>query len=151
MRGPGKYRLTDAQKFYRRIEPDADTGCWNWVGRIHPNGYGKFSPGGTWPLKAHRWAYEFNRGRIGDGLVIDHLCRNRRCVNTDHMDAVTPHENWRRGESPTAIHSRKTHCVHGHEFSESNTYLQGGQRRQCRTCNKAAVARLIAKKRERVA
>jgi hypothetical protein len=57
-------------------------------------------------IRAHRFAYELLVGPIPEGLVIDHLCRNRRCVNPAHLEPVTAEENWRRGDAPSAISTR---------------------------------------------
>lgn len=79
-----------------RYEVDPETGCWNWTGAILKTGYGAMS----WLGKnkpAHRIAYEQFVGPIPDGLVLDHLCRNTRCVNPDHLEPVTSTENIRRG------------------------------------------------------
>ncbi len=82
----------------KRSQYDIDevTGCWNWSGARHPSGYGRLKVGGK-QLYAHRYMYEKVRGRIPDGRVIDHLCRNRSCVNPDHLEVVTQTENMRRG------------------------------------------------------
>lgn len=113
----------------RSIDPDS--GCWNWTGTIADTGYGRVRK-----AYAHRVAYEFWIGPIPDGLQIDHLCRNRRCFNPEHLEAVTQRENILRGESPMARHARRTHCVHGHEFTAENTYSppSGATHRHCRTC-----------------
>lgn len=87
-------------------------------------------------VKAHRLVYERNVGPIPDGLTIDHLCRRRNCLNHEHMEAVTRHENTIRGEGPSAQHARKTHCPSGHPYDESNTRLYRGSR-YCIACGKA--------------
>ena len=108
----------------------AEDGCWNWLGYKSKTGYGRC--GRVW---AHRRAYELLIGAIPAGLEIDHLCRNRGCVNPGHMEVVTHQENQRRGNSPYGINARKTHCIRGHEFSEANTYISPNGRRNCRRCH----------------
>lgn len=119
-----------------------DNGCWEWTGqRCH--GYGYVKVAGK-IIGAHRIAYERTRGPIAPGMVIDHLCRRPLCVNPEHLEVVTPAENTRRGAPAT-----KTECINGHPLDEANTYRrlrQSGGARQCRACNRAAVARLKARK-----
>lgn len=109
--------------------------CWLWVAFKMKSGYGKFYSGGdrtrAKTLLAHRAAYEFAKGSIPVGMDLDHTCRVRHCVNPDHLEPVTRKENLRRG-----INWKRelTHCKRGHELSEENTYLYGGNRRDCRTC-----------------
>lgn len=111
-------------------------GCWLWTG-CTGGGYGRFVFEGK-VRQAHRVAYEAFIGPIPEGLQIDHLCRNRACVRVSHLEAVTQRENVLRGVGASAQHARQTHCIHGHEFTPENTFVQAeGQqkgRRRCRTC-----------------
>lgn len=111
------------------------SGCIEWVGGLNQYGYGVFYHDHTQSL-AHRWAYKTQVGQVPDGLELDHLCRNRACVNTEHLEAVTRQVNSLRGIGPTAINARKTHCPQGHPYSGANLYIipsSGG--RVCRVCN----------------
>ena len=132
----------------------ADNGCWIWTGKVQNAGYGQMSVfGGIAP--AHRVSYELYVGAIPEGLVIDHLCRRRLCVNYAHLEAVTARENILRGEGLAAKNARKTHCPQGHPYDSGNTYTSGG-RRWCRICGNTrarknqALARRAARVPERV-
>ncbi len=115
-------------------------GCWIWTGTITNVGYGIFSPIGR-RCAAHRWSYEQLIGPIPEGLELDHLCRNRRCVNPMHLEPVTHRENIMRGTSPRAAQAKQTHCKWGHPFDEANTYRRTNGGRGCRICQKAASRR----------
>ena len=84
----------------------ADNGCWRWLGYVSKDGYGR--RGDWW---AHRIFYELLVEPIPDGMEVDHLCRNRSCVNPSHMEVVTHAENMRRG---ARVRPRQTHCKRGH-------------------------------------
>jgi len=120
------------------ISPSSPDGlpCWEWIGTIWRNsGYARFKDGGV-EVPAHRWAYLDAYGPIQNGLQLDHLCRNRRCVNPKHLEAVTGKVNVLRGETITAINHRKTHCTRGHEFSKENTFIRRNGHRRCKECTK---------------
>lgn len=122
--------MSEDQRFWAKVaKTDA---CWLWTAAKDQYGYGLFSS--TSKMGAHRWAYERLVGPIPKGLVIDHLCRTRACVNPAHMEAVTNKENILRGESLSAQRGRQTHCKYGHEFTPENTYVRPGGHRDCRVC-----------------
>lgn len=122
--------------------------CWKWVGTEKHLGYGEFYIGGK-STPAHRVSYELFKGKIPDGLVIDHLCRNPRCVNPAHLEAVTNVENIMRGEGVGAKAARKTVCDYGHPLVGDNVWLRrrvnGRVWRKCRAC----AARVQAEYRKR--
>ncbi len=97
---------------------------------MHREGYGLLDR-----TLAHRLSYEAFVGPIVDNLTIDHLCRNRWCVNPTHLEAVPLATNVMRGESPPAKNARKTHCPKGHPYDESNTHVTSKGWRICKACN----------------
>lgn len=108
------------------------SGCIEWQGSLNWQGYGTFGIGERKIVKAHRYAYERAKGRIPSGMVIDHKCRNKKCVNPDHLEPVTPKENVLRGN---ASRPQQTHCLRGHEFTNSNTYIHPKRgTRHCKAC-----------------
>lgn len=123
----------------RRCQPGAEDACWVWPHTKDQDGYGKLNVLG-FSKKAHRAMYEILVGPIPPGLELDHLCRNRGCVNPRHLEPVTRRVNVHRGFSLQGISARKTACKNGHEFSEDNVYRTNGKR-QCRKCNAAAARR----------
>lgn len=127
-------RTSEQERFKSKIEK-TDT-CWLWLGALDKGGYGIFmssKEGIRFP--AHRASYEIFKGKIPIGLQLDHLCRNRKCVNPNHLEPVTARENNRRGFSIAALNSRKTHCKNGHELSINNLLKNRLPVRICRICN----------------
>ncbi len=112
----------------------APTGCWLWTGDRYENGYGRGWIGKGLSRQAHRAVYLVLVGQVPEGLVLDHLCRTKLCVNPRHLDVVTHRENILRGEGIAAINAVKTHCVHGHEFDEENTRWTRQGWRYCQRC-----------------
>lgn len=110
--------------------------CWEWTGAKDPKGYGKVTRGrsGEGTMLSHRAVYEFLVGKIPEGLVLDHLCRNPSCVKPTHLEPVTQRENTVRGVGP-ASRSKWTSCSKGHEYTESNTHFQKNGTRACKKCH----------------
>jgi hypothetical protein len=131
--------------------PDAN-GCLVWTGPSNGNGYGKLRLGGRAGrgFFAHRFAYTALVGPIPDGLVLDHLCRNRSCVRPDHLEAVTQRINSLRGESPAAYHAVKTHCPAGHAYDEANTHISKRGSRSCRACHRERERARVAANRDAI-
>lgn len=114
-------------RFWRKVSPAPSDACWLWHGARSSSGYGNVGrkvDGRAHTYLAHRVAYQLVKGPIPSELDIDHLCRNKLCVNPGHLEA-------------------DTHCVHGHEYTPDNTLWvdhrtgrRAGQRkRYCRSCN----------------
>lgn len=114
-----------------------ENACWTWVGSVDGQGYGKLWRDGRLH-QAHRVIYQETLGIVPVGYQLDHLCRNRRCVNPAHLEIVTPLVNFLRGESPLAHHARKTHCLRGHLLDRNSVQKSGRRagRRQCLECAK---------------
>jgi len=129
-----KYKLLEIQRFTKYIQLDILSGCWIWKGNLNPDGYGVIKIKGK-GLLAHRFSYEYYNDKIKEGLTIDHLCRNKACVNPQHLEPVTLQENIKRGLTGKINHrnTRKAYCIHGHEFNEENTYYHK-EHRTCRIC-----------------
>lgn len=108
--------------------------CWEWTGALDALGYARFRDhAGARKGMAHRWAYEHTIGPIPDGLELDHLCRNRKCVRPIHLEPVTHAENMHR-----SYWAQQTTCRRGHPFPPNG-------KRVCRICANERNARYRAK------
>jgi hypothetical protein len=113
------------ERFHEKWVEDGE--CWRWTAAFSNRGYSAYRES-----SGHRYSYAIHVGPIPDGLEIDHLCRNKWCVNPDHLEAVTPSEN--------TLRAKGDHCKHGHEYTPENTMLRqmpaGHTTRRCRECGR---------------
>ena len=128
-------RKNSAVRRLLKLVGDPST-CWPFPS-LRPDGYGAVRMRGRM-MMAHRAMYELLVGPIPEGLTIDHLCRNRGCVNPAHLEPVTRGENVLRGETLAAANAAKTHCHRGHRFDKTNTILTPDGGRACRECGRTA-------------
>jgi hypothetical protein len=135
----------DLDRFWSKVNKSPE--CWEWVA-YRRAGYGLFHFEGR-DQQAHRIAYMLVVGPIPAGLDLDHLCRNRACVNPAHLEPVTHRENVLRGASPSANAARRVRCVNGHVLAGANVYqwAHDSTRRFCRTCRRETEARRYARRR----
>lgn len=127
----------DAKRFQAKYEI-LENGCWQWLDALNSSGYGTFSVD-CHKVTAHRYSWERVNGLIPEGLVIDHLCRNRGCVNPDHLEIVTQKENCLRGDPEEILGSHlrnKTHCPQGHPYEGDNLHINKAGGRVCRACSR---------------
>lgn len=137
--------------FWCRVLNVGNPGCWEWAGARTPTGYGHIQIKGR-TISTHRLVYQCICGPIPKGLTIDHLCRNRLCVNPEHLEAVTFRENTRRGTSPIAKNAKKTRCPRNHPLSGPNLRVYFGPygpTRYCLICKKAASRRTYLRKKNK--
>ena len=139
-----------AERIAERSRVVPETGCIEWVGRLGRNGYGQIRVGDKRPV-VHRAAWELVNGPIPEGMQLDHLCRNRSCLNLAHLAVVTSRENTLRGDTIPARYLSRTSCGHGHPFTPENTYIRKGGARICRTCQLAATAESKRRRRAKSA
>lgn len=136
-------------RFWAKVDVQID-GCWRWMAGQERGGYGRIRVAGKGSPNtvAHRFAYERLIALVPKGLQLDHLCRNRLCVNPEHLEPVTARENTLRGQTSAARNAAKTHCPLGHEYNKTNTYFVKRRRiRMCRVCGKLKMRKIRAARR----
>lgn len=166
------------ERFLQRIKI-CDSGCWQMSGWHDRDGYAHFHKSKS-QSKAHRISYEFHRGIIPKGLTIDHLCKNKGCVNPEHLEIVTFQENARRhkaegykrwwaalsdaekrlfiersGNKASQVAAAKklaaTHCRRGHEWKPETTYVSPNSgHKRCNVCFAEVQKRARAKASKKV-
>ncbi len=129
--------LSLEERYWAKVEKTND-GCWGWVSGTDAFGYGRLiAPGGRKNLKAHRVSWELHNGPIPGGMCVLHRCDNPPCSNPDHLFLGTKADNVAdmnaKGRSYYAL---RTHCPHGHEYTEENTLRRVSGARRCRECNR---------------
>lgn len=116
VRGDAQYKHFDtstAEEKFPRMWEESEAGCWRWTGGVSTNGYSRFYFSGNRDgVYGHRWSYEYHKGPIPDGAIIDHLCFNRSCVNPDHLRLATATENARHLSGPRSFTKSGLRNVH---------------------------------------
>lgn len=154
---PTKLTPEEAERFWSYVAlPPSPDECWLWEGALNNKGYGRFNLRGQ-ALGAHRVSYTISRGVIPPEMVLDHLCRNPRCINPSHLETVTQRENVLRGDLPRVMAERggspDDPCPKGHEPNWGYYRYNGPDRprtRGCKTCNNERARKRAARKREQL-
>lgn len=143
-------RFAKHSRFLSKIRVNLQTECWEWTATLNSEGYGMYFIENNVVRSAHRISYDIFKGLECMGLVIDHICRNRKCVNPDHLREVSNAiNNLENSQGPSAINALKTHCKYGHEYTPENTRKVLNRKghknnRACQKCyNGKAIARLF--------
>jgi len=133
---------TMQERFEAKVTPEPNSGCWLWTGALSRQGYGTLGK-----RYAHRIAWEIEHGPIPPGKVIDHLCRNRACSNTRHMEVVTHRVNILRGRAPSIVAHVSDTCQRGHVGSFK---MRASGWQFCTTCDKESRATYQAVNKDRI-
>lgn len=115
----------------RFVCEEPNTGCWLWFGCTNDKGYARIYKPKYGESRAHRLFFKVLKSPIPKGLVIDHLCRTRACVNPDHLEAVTSRVNTLRGNTLAAQQAARETCPNGHPY---DVVERTTGKRRCRQC-----------------
>ena len=118
-------------RFQNKTVKDGE--CLRWIGSICSSGYGQISIDGRMVM-AHRFSYEYHVRSLVPGEQLDHLCRNRWCVNHEHLEPVSSRENTRRGNNFVSEYMSRDHCSSGHKYTPENLTYRPSGARVCREC-----------------
>ena len=136
--------MNNVEKLKSKVRVDIN-GCWIWIGCRNADGYGtvrvgSIQDGSRRMMLAHRWTYNIYSGEIPEGQELDHLCRQRNCVNPLHLQVITHKENMQRGNRYLYGSPRReiTHCPHGHLYNKINTWIAPNGWRRCKICRQDA-------------
>lgn len=133
-----KFTVSEQNRFNSKWRKSGQ--CWLWLDALDRDGYGTFFFRRL-NRRAHRVAWFMRNGDLKEGLVINHTCRNRHCVNPQHLQAISVTENvMRDSTSAPYLNSQKTHCPKGHAYDRKY-----GKQRYCSTCESEKRKRLRAK------
>lgn len=133
-------------RFWRKVEKTET--CWNWRGSTNKtSGYGQIQINGK-AESVHVVSYKLAGGAIPEGMELDHLCRNRKCVNPDHLEPVAHRDNVLRGINACATNAKVTHCPRGHPYDLFNTYLRPDGGRDCPICQQIRANKYAERKVE---
>jgi hypothetical protein len=138
----GRFEFRLALPYHNREMPGfqaSERWCWFWDGPVNRNGYSRTTIDGR-TIVLHRLIYQIVKGPLTKAKVLDHLCRERRCCNPDHLQPVTSKENTRRGNSGPGHNARKATCKRGHKLSGANVRIRkrgkSGKERVCKACRR---------------
>jgi hypothetical protein len=126
------------QKFWDRLQPVPESGCFLWMGAVSDNGYGNLMVEGR-VVSTHRRAWELSRGEIPEGKVVCHRCDVRSCCNPAHLFLGSQSDNIYDASKKKRLNNwnaAKTHCKHGHELAGNNVYTRPDGERVCKSCRK---------------
>jgi hypothetical protein len=126
--------VSPEERFWESVDRRGPDECWPWLGFKNHDGYGRMRLAGDKRVWVHRFSYELLIGPIPQGLVLDHHCCVRHCVNPAHLEPVQANVNVVRGFGPSGLNARKSACKRGHEFVGRNVVIRVDGHRECRIC-----------------